>query len=174
MKDGSGAWIARCARPSARCCATSCRIRGRANQGPQLQRLVSEATRVHRIWLPGACAPTVKPYGRVIAGSDGGSRRRKPPLCMQQCLKQPRSAARAWVVAAELFGQFLAAAHDAITALAPRLGREALASLARDLESTRRLRRSVSWRTSCAVDGTGRPGWARSTDLCLMRAPLCR
>ena len=144
-----------------------------SNQGPQLQRLVSEATRLHRIWLPAACEPTVKLYGRVIAGSDGGSPRRKPPLRMQQCLKQPRSAARAWVVAAELLGQLLAT-HDAITALDPRLRREALASLARDLESTRRLRRWVSWRTPCAVDGTGRPGWARSTDLCPMRTLLCR
>ena len=176
-----------------------------SNQGPQLQRLVSEATRLRRIWLPGAGAGRRTPTCRLEAGcsapelhplcwlaesrrnvptatlqrsvsarSGGDSHRQRPPPRIQQCLKQSRSATWAWIVATELLGQLFGTPYDAVSALAPRLRREALASLARDLESTRRLHRAVSWRTSCAVDGTGRPGWARSTGLRLMKAPLYR
>src|SRR6185436_6303897 len=84
--------------------------------------------------------------------SDRGWRRQKQPLRMQQCLKRPRGAARARVVAAEFLDQFLPAVHHAVTALDARLGREALAPFARDLESTRRLHRSVSCHTSLPVD----------------------
>lgn len=111
---------------------------------------------------------------QVSADSDAGSHRQKQPLLRQQRLKRLRRAARAEVIAAELLGQILHAAHHAVTALDCGFRREALAALARDLESSRRLRRSSSWHTSCAVVGTGRPGWARSTGLRLMRALLCR
>ena len=84
----------------------------------------------------------------VSADSDDGSRRQRDPLRRQQCLKQPRGAAGAWVVATELLAQLLGSSHDAITALDARLGRESLAPLAHGRESTCRLRRTVSWHTS--------------------------
>jgi hypothetical protein len=59
---------------------------------------------------------------------------------MQQRLKQPPGSARARIVATELFGQLLVASNEAITTLDARLGREALATLARHRESSRRLR----------------------------------
>ena len=93
---------------------------------------------------------------------------------------KPAPTAGARIVAAELLDEFLRAADNAVTALDSRLRREALAPFARDFESTRRLRRSVSWHTSlivnglAAVDVVGSPGWARSTGRRLMRALLCR
>ena len=84
----------------------------------------------------------------VSADSDGGSLRQKQPLRRQQCLKRPRGAARAWVVATELLAQLLGSSHDAVTAFDSRLGREALAPLAHGRESTPGLRRTVSWHTS--------------------------
>jgi hypothetical protein len=53
---------------------------------------------------------------------------------------RPRGAAWAGVVAIELLDQLLRAADDTSTAPDARLRRDALASLARDLESTRSLR----------------------------------
>jgi hypothetical protein len=44
-------------------------------------------------------------------------------------------SARTWIVAAELFDEFLIAMHEAETASDLRLGREALSTLAGDLES---------------------------------------
>jgi hypothetical protein len=85
------------------------------------------------------------------ARSDGASRRQKQPLRRQQRLKRPRGAARARIVAPEPLDEFLVTVHDTVTALDAGLRREALAALARDLESTRRLRRSVSWHTSLVI-----------------------
>jgi hypothetical protein len=82
----------------------------------------------------------------VNVGSGGGSRRRKQPLRMQQCLKQSPGPARAGVVAAEFLDQLLLPAHDAVATLDAGLRREALAALARDFESKRVGRpRMVSW-----------------------------
>jgi hypothetical protein len=53
-------------------------------------------------------------------------------------LKPPAGAARAWVIASELFGKFLPAVHDALAALHARLGRIAFAALTRDLETENR------------------------------------
>lgn len=74
------------------------------------------------------------------ANSDRGSRRQKHPLRRQQRLKRPRGAAWARIVAAELLDKLLRAADNAVTALDARLRREAFAPLARDRESSRRLR----------------------------------
>lgn len=57
---------------------------------------------------------------------------------MQQFLKSARGAARAQIVAAQLFQQLLAAVDDARSAdgaLDARFGGESLLSLTRDLES---------------------------------------
>jgi hypothetical protein len=123
-------------------------------------------------WLSGSSP--FEERRRISADSDDGSSRQKQPLRRQQRLKRPRRSAGARVIAAELLRQFLGAVHDAITALDPRLGRDAPASLARDLESTGRLCRTVSWHTSQGGDGTGSPRWARSTGLRHARALLCR
>jgi len=56
---------------------------------------------------------------------------------MQQRLKQPPRTARAEIVAAEFFEQFLVAVDGPVTALDARLGRIALAALRGDLESSR-------------------------------------
>jgi len=66
-------------------------------------------------------------------------------------LKQEARSAGARIVAPELLEQFLVAPHDAVTALDLGLGREALAALARDLESTVRLQGWSSWHTSSLV-----------------------
>jgi hypothetical protein len=55
---------------------------------------------------------------------------------MQQRLKPPPGAARAWVIAAQLFQQFLGAAYHPISTLDACFGREAFATLASDLESS--------------------------------------
>ena len=86
------------------------------------------------------------------ARSNLGSRRQKHPLRKQQRLKRPRGAAWARVVSAELLDELLAVTNHSMSALDSRLRREALAPLARDLESTRRLRLSVSWHTSLWVE----------------------
>jgi hypothetical protein len=80
--------------------------------------------------------------------SDGAARHRNHPPRKQQRLKQVAGTAGTQVIASEFFDEFLVAAHHAPTALDPRFRREALAALARHLESTRRLRRSVAWHTS--------------------------
>src|SRR5688572_11374492 len=69
---------------------------------------------------------------------------------MQQRLKPAAGAARARIVASELFDELLVPAHDAHAALDARLGREALAALASDLESSRGRsgRASISWHFS--------------------------
>ncbi len=59
------------------------------------------------------------------------------PLCMQQRLKSPPRSARTRVITTELLQEFFPSTHDAITALHMGLGREALPTLATDLESTR-------------------------------------
>jgi hypothetical protein len=73
------------------------------------------------------------------ADSDRGSGRQKQPVRRQQRLKRPRGAAWARIVAAELLDKLLRAADNAVAALDSRLRREALAPLARDRESSRRL-----------------------------------
>jgi hypothetical protein len=57
---------------------------------------------------------------------------------MQQFLKSPAREAWAWVVATELFAELLVAAHDALSAFDPSLGREALPAFTGDLETSRR------------------------------------
>ena len=74
------------------------------------------------------------------ADSDRGSHRQKHPLRKQQRLKQPRGAAWARIVAAELLDEFLPTADNAVAALDSSLRGEAFAPLARDRESSRRLR----------------------------------
>ena len=68
-------------------------------------------------------------------GSHCAARRRKQPLRRQQRLKAAAGAARARVVAAELLLQVLVAVDDTQAPLDLGLRREALASLARDLET---------------------------------------
>jgi hypothetical protein len=79
-------------------------------------------------------------WWNLSARSDRGSSRQKHPLRRQQRLKRPRGAARTGIVAAELLDELLAVTDDSMAALDAGLGREALAPLARDLESSRRLR----------------------------------
>jgi hypothetical protein len=47
----------------------------------------------------------------------------------------PAGSARTWIVATELFDEFLIAVHEPETASDLRLGREAFPTLAGDLES---------------------------------------
>jgi hypothetical protein len=54
---------------------------------------------------------------------------------MQQFLKPATGTARAWVVAAELFGQLLRAVHHALAALHAGFGWIAFAALTGDLET---------------------------------------
>lgn len=163
MRSGSGAWIRTkvpsfkgwCLRPLDYA-ASACLERARGVEprpaGWKPAALPLSYTRGVGWWTADEWTPTPTLHCRVSACSGGDSHRQNPPPRIQHCLKQPRRAARAWIIAAELLGQLLAAAHGAITAFDPRLRREALASLARDLESTRLLRQSVSWHTSCAGD----------------------
>jgi hypothetical protein len=80
---------------------------------------------------------------------------------MQQFLKPAIGAARAWVVATQPFDELLVSVHNAITALDPRFGREALATLKRDLETEtgRGAWFSASWHTS-KTNGPGIRGRA--------------
>jgi hypothetical protein len=55
---------------------------------------------------------------------------------MQQRLKPQAGAARAWIVAPELFDQLLAPVHDPIATLDLGFGREALPAFARDLKTS--------------------------------------
>ena len=56
---------------------------------------------------------------------------------MQQRLKPPPGGAWAGIVATELLEQLLVAVNDPVAAHHAGLGREAFATLTRDLESTR-------------------------------------
>lgn len=67
---------------------------------------------------------------------------------MQQRLKRPRRAARAGVVAAELFGELLVATDDALATFDLCFGWEASTAFAHHFESRRGLGRSVSWHDS--------------------------
>src|SRR5215470_6858485 len=69
---------------------------------------------------------------------------------MQQRLKSAPGATRTRIIATELLEQFFATAHYSFASLDPALGREALPTLASDLESSR-LRGGVcscAWHTS--------------------------
>lgn len=55
---------------------------------------------------------------------------------MQQRLKSAPGAAGTQIVAAQLLDEFLVSADDAIPSFDARFGREALAALASDLESS--------------------------------------
>ena len=69
---------------------------------------------------------------------------------MQQSLKPTAGAARAWVIATELLEKLFVRVHDAVTALDPGFGREALPAFTRCLETKigRGVWVWVSWHTS--------------------------
>jgi hypothetical protein len=87
----------------------------------------------------------------VSAHGDDASRHQKHPLRKQQRLKQAPGSAGARIVAAELLDEFLVAAHNAVTTLDACFRGEASAALARHLESTPCLPRTVSWHTSLCL-----------------------
>ena len=58
------------------------------------------------------------------------------PLLRQHFLKALAGSAGAQIVATELFGEFLVASNDALTAFDTALGWEALAALTHHLKST--------------------------------------
>jgi hypothetical protein len=69
---------------------------------------------------------------------------------MQQRLKPAAGVAGARIVATELFEKLFVPVHNAVSALDPGFGREALPTLARDLETStgRGACLCVSWHTS--------------------------
>src|SRR5436309_3073198 len=77
-------------------------------------------------------------------------RRQKRPLRKQQALKPLARAARAGVVSAELFGQFLVAVYDPHASLDMRFGWVAAAALAHRLKSEVRSRTARRHRFRCA------------------------
>jgi hypothetical protein len=67
---------------------------------------------------------------------------------MQHFLKAFIGAARAWIVAAELFEEFFIAVYDAKPALDVRFGRIAATTLTGALESSVDRSRCFAWKTS--------------------------